>query len=474
MLIGLVKVKFVAVLLGPDGVGLLGVFNNLVMLVQSCVGLGLNNSGVRQIADANTSGDQKKIAVTLGSYRRLVLITGILGMILVGAFCVPLSKLSFGTPKYALMIAFLGISIFLSVIASGQTCLLQGMRRIREIAIVNVLGTLIATAMAIPCYYFWGLKGIVPSLILLSAGNLLVTWYFARKIPIPKEKLMLSDFKREAFSLIRLGVCFMASGVLGMASAYFIKIILIREADLVVSGYYQAAFNLSGVLIGFILTAMGTDYYPRLVEKIKSREEVNREVNEQSEIAYLLGFPGVLFMVVFAPLAIHVVYSASFTAAILPLQLFMLGVWGRIITWPVGFVLLAYNAGGWFLFMECLGALLQVGLCWLGLSLWGLNGAAVGFGGMYALWGVVLFILIFWKYRVRLNNIQLFWGIFLGGILLFSLCLPWMVGNFWIQWGIQLSLLAGACLLCLRQLQKRLHFSLVELKQKIFKPSQNG
>src|SRR5690606_17160869 len=52
--ISIVRVKLVALLLGPSGVGLLGLFNSVKELAGTAGGLGLATSGVRQIAREST------------------------------------------------------------------------------------------------------------------------------------------------------------------------------------------------------------------------------------------------------------------------------------------------------------------------------------------------------------------------------------------------------------------------------------
>jgi antigen flippase len=44
----------------------------------------------------------------------------------------------------------------------------------------------------------------------------------------------------------------------------------------------------------FVLSAMGTDFYPRLTAVIEDREAAVRAVNEQTEIGILLALPGLV------------------------------------------------------------------------------------------------------------------------------------------------------------------------------------
>ena len=50
--LGIVRTKAMALLLGPAGVGLLGLYGTIADLAQTIAGMGINTSGVRQIAEA--------------------------------------------------------------------------------------------------------------------------------------------------------------------------------------------------------------------------------------------------------------------------------------------------------------------------------------------------------------------------------------------------------------------------------------
>ena len=72
-----------------------------------------------------------------------------------------------------------------------------------------------------------------------------------------------SQVRQEAASLLKLGFAFMASGFLTMGAAYAVRIMVLRMVGLEAAGYYQSAWTLGGLYVGFILQAMGADFYPR-------------------------------------------------------------------------------------------------------------------------------------------------------------------------------------------------------------------
>ena len=111
---------------------------------------------------------------------------------------------------------------------------------------------------------------------------------------------------------MKLGFAFMASGFLMMGAAYAIRILVVRKLGLEAAGLYQSAWTLGGLYVGFILQAMGADFYPRLTAVAKDDQECNHLVNEQAQVSLLLAGPGVIGTLTFAPLVIALFYSTKF------------------------------------------------------------------------------------------------------------------------------------------------------------------
>ena len=190
------------------------------------------------------------------------------------------------------------------------------MRRIADLAKMNVLGALFGVCTAIPLVYFFGEKGVVPSLVSVAAMTILTSWWYSRKIHIQSATVTFSQVRQEASALLKLGSAFMASGFMTMGVAYTVRIMILHKLGFEATGQYQSAWTLGGLYVGFILQAMGADFYPRLTASISNHRECNRLVNEQTLVGLLIAGPGVLATLTFAPLVITLFYSAKFVAAV--------------------------------------------------------------------------------------------------------------------------------------------------------------
>jgi PST family polysaccharide transporter len=391
---GIIRAKAMALLLGPSGVGLLGNYVAISDLTRTAAGLGINTSGVRQIAEAVGTGDTRQIARTVTALRRVALFSGALGAFLLLAMCRPVSRWTFGDETHAGAVALLALVAFFADVSAGQMALVQGMRRITDLARMSVLGALYGTVFSIPIVYFFGQQGVVPSLVCVAAMGIITSWWYARKIRVEKVAMPLREIFHEASALLKLGVVFMSSGLMTMGVAYLVRLIVTRKIGLDGAGYYQAAWNLGGLYVGFILQAMGADFYPRLTAVANDNEKCNRLVNEQAEVGLLLAGPGVLGTLTFAPLVIHVFYAANFAPAVEILRWICLGMVLRVASWPMGFILMAKGERKLFFWTELGSSLLSVALVWVGVIRFGLQGTGAAFFALYVAYCLAIYLVV--------------------------------------------------------------------------------
>lgn len=110
--IGIVRTKAMAMLLGPAGFGLAGLYMSVAQLTQSVAGMGVNQSGVRQIAEAVGTGDDEKIARTAIVLRRVSWALGLLGAAVLVLFAAPIAKVTFGDYTNTSGVAILAAAVF--------------------------------------------------------------------------------------------------------------------------------------------------------------------------------------------------------------------------------------------------------------------------------------------------------------------------------------------------------------------------
>lgn len=384
-LTGLIRVKIVAVLLGPTGVGLVSLYTSTISLIGTITNFGISASGVREVAQANGQQQPQEIARTIKTLRLACWATGLFGWLITWALAKPLGTWIFGSPDHTVALQILGVTLLFSAVGAGQTALLQGLRRIGDLARINIASMLINTGITVLLYAWLGVDGIVPVLTATALASSLISWAFARRIEIAPIALDRQNALSGICRLANMGIAFMWSGVLTATLDIATKAVITKTLGIDAAGLYQAAWALSGLFAGFILSAMGMDFYPRLTGAIGDPEAAICIVNEQTEIGMLLALPGLLLTLAFAPQLMSVFYSKQFLAASELLPWFLLGIFLKVVSWPLGYIQLAKGASRWFMATEACFFTVQVTLTVSLLPQFGIIGAAYSFAASYLL-----------------------------------------------------------------------------------------
>lgn len=377
ILISIVRTKFIAILLGPAGMGIAGLLVSTTALIGSLTNFGLATSAVRNVSVA--ADNEEKIGITVSVIRRLVWLTGILGTLLTLFLSPFLSELTFGNRDYTFAFMAISITLLLSQLSAGQLVILQGMRKLKYLAKADILGMLSGLFVSVPIYYAFGIKGIVPAIIISSVIALAWTWFFASKVYIPKISINRFILKSEGLPMLKMGFMLSLSGLITVAASYILKIFIGRTGGVEQVGFYSAGFAMINTYVGMIFTAMTTDYYPRLAEVSINNDATKMAINEQAEVAILIIAPILIGFITFVDWAVILLYSNEFKGINGMLHWAALGMYFKTASWAIGFVFLAKGASGVFFWSELIANLYMLLLNIFGYKLLGLNGLGLCF-----------------------------------------------------------------------------------------------
>lgn len=397
--IKIVKSKFVAVLLGPEGIGIVGLLNATIGLVGGLTNFALGSSAIKNVAEAHATGNQKSVDKIVGVLRRLVWITGTLGALIALGLSKWLSLLTFGNKDYTLAFVWISITLLFSQLSTGQLVILQGMRKLKYLASANLAGSILGLIITVPLYYIWGINGIVPAIIIVSLASLTISLYFSRKIKIQPIKISLKETINEGKNMLTMGLVISLSSIASIGSSYIIRAFIGNTGGISEVGIFIAGFSIIGTYVGLVFTAMATDYYPRLSAVAHSNEECKQTINQQAEIAILILAPIIVIFIVFIRWVIILLYSNMFIDVIDMVQWAMLGIFFKAASWSIAFILLAKGASKLFLINELIAKIYLLCFNILGYYFWGLTGLGVSFMIGYIIYFIQVFILSKVKYN---------------------------------------------------------------------------
>jgi O-antigen/teichoic acid export membrane protein len=140
--------------------------------------------------------------------------------------------------------------------------------------------------------------------------------------------------------LVMLGGALMVVGWLGQLSAYAVRLAIVRQEGLDAAGYYQAAYAISGSLPGFVFVAMGADFFPRVAASKDEKEAIDI-TRIQIQAGLILGVPLIALLLLFGEESVRILYTTGLDPAATLLPWMAWAVFLRVVSWPLGFWLMA-------------------------------------------------------------------------------------------------------------------------------------
>jgi|ERR1035437_356100 O-antigen/teichoic acid export membrane protein len=404
IVIQIIRSKFVAVLLGPNGMGISGLLYSTINLIKGFTDFGLGTSAVKDIAAAHGTDNKIKIATSVTVIRRLVWVTGTLGAVVTMVLSSWLSQLTFGNHNYTFAFIWISITLLLNQLSNGQIVLLRGMRRLQNLAKANLAGSTLGLIATIPLYYLWGINGIVPGIIVTSVISLALSWYFSHKIKIEPVKVSYSRTIADGKDMLNMGFMISLSGTMAVISSYVVRIFIRNHGGIDQVGFYNAGFTLLDTYVGLIFTAMSTDYYPSLTAVAHSNQLSKAAINQQIEIALLILAPIIIIFLVFINWVVILLYSTKFISINKMIYWASIGVFFKAPGWAIAFILLAKGTAKLYFWNELVAKIYFLGLNLIGYYFLGLTGLGISYMVGFVLYLIQVFLLSRSKFEFSFSS----------------------------------------------------------------------
>ena len=376
VIVSLVRNKFVALLLGPSGMGLVTLFNTTVSFISQSTHFGISTSAVRHLSDYPDDDSHPQIIHFVKVVRAWALLTALLGMlvcIVIGPF---LSSTTFAWGDHSLHFILLSPAVGMLAVTGGETAILKGRHRLRSLAWVQIGSVFAALFMSVPVYYFFGEAGIVPVIVMMAFITMMLTLRESYRL-YPLRLRGARGVLGEGMEMVRLGVAFTLAGIIGSGAEMLIRSWLNVTGDLDVLGLYNAGYMITITYAGMVFSAMETDYFPRLSGVQHDIAATNECVNRQMEVSLLLLSPMLAFLIIALPLLMPLLFSPQFEPVTGMAQVAALAMYMKVLTLPVAYITLARGRSLAYLFLESSYFVAFVLLMMFGYEHWGLLGTGI-------------------------------------------------------------------------------------------------
>ncbi len=452
--VNLLRGKFVAIILGPAGMGISSLFLTASTTLQQLGSLGLNLSIVKEVAAGQ---ETDRHAAVIAVCRRLILLTSLLGALLCAVLSPWLSEWTFGNRDYTWGFILLGAAVALGIAGTGFQAILQGIGEIKRLSKASVVGSMTGLLFGVPLYYFFGTRGIVPAMVILALSLFLFYWISFRKaVKTDKIEFKWNEHSSLVRKLISLGMIFMIGSLVGSATNYAINAIVRYFGSLDDVGFFQAANSLTNQYIGIVFSALALDYFPRISAVSNDPVKLQDIVNRQAEIVILLATPLLLGLICLTPLAIRILLSSEFLVIIPLIRWLAIGTLLQAVTFPLGYVFIAKDNKKAYVWVEVVIAnVLWIACSVAGYLQFGLIGLGVSLVVRTAIDIAISYFLCrhFYGFKYLPRVLITIFGCLIPAGIGFACSLSDSVASQGMMWGVTI-LMACICLIRLRRLLK--------------------
>ena len=464
ILLSIVKSKLIALILGPEGLGFSALLSSTIGLIGGLTYFGLGTSAVKNVSQAYGKGDIERASFVITILKRCVWATGLLGMIVAICASSLLSRLTFGNSDYTWTFIWISTSLLFTQLSTGHLVILQGMRKLEYLAKSSLLGSFLGLLITVPLYYYFGIKGVVPGIILNAGLILICAWFFSKKVLLPKVKVSRLSTILEGKDMLKMGFFISLSGFLVLGSSYLVQIYISRTKGVNDVGLYTAGFAIVNTYVSLIFNALATEYYPRLSAVAHNNELSKNFINQQAEITMMVLAPGIMMFLVFINWVILILYSDKFITIEPMIHWAALGMLFKAASWPISFIFLAKGNSKIFFWNDFVTIIYVLVLNILGYHYLGLTG--LGFSFLLAYIIYLFQVLIITKIKYDFNFSIGFLYVFSLQLLLAILCFATMtfIGKpYSFIFGVFLILVSS--FISFRELDKRMNLiSLIRSK----------
>jgi PST family polysaccharide transporter len=408
ILAGLISAKLCALWVGPSGVGLLALCQGLLGMAGLALSLGVNAGLVRFGSRAHADESARQL-------RTLELAAWIIagaGSVLAIALMVPfqseIARLFLGhhAPRFAVL--FVCIAAIFTLFVGVQSGIFNATQRVRALVEYTVVTVIIGTLVELAVIRLGGVAA-VPAAVACTCG---AGFAISRLVNV-RHRLPLNvgiswrDVRLQLAQLVRFGAPYTLSMAAGTGVMLALPAVVLHRLGASEVGFYQAAAAMGVTYLGFLLTAIGLEYFPRVSAAAASRRRVNEVVNGELRLVLLLATPVILAAIALAPAVVPLLYSAHFHPAAQILEWQLLGDIFRLVSWIAGFAILARSRSLVFALVEAVGGCLMLGSTWVGISTAGLPGIGLGYLAAYVLYAVVVWAVAARDFGLRMSPANL-------------------------------------------------------------------
>lgn len=389
---GFIVIKVVAEKIGPTGIAYVGQYQNTIAIFTMLATAAIGSGVVKYLAEY--TGDierQQKVITTAIS---IVLLSSICIAVFVILTCSFLSRTAFHTNDFWQIYLLFGVFVSIISLNALFSAVLNGLKEIRKMTIVNISGSIIGVFFTVTFAYKLGIKGVLIASNFMSLTVFLINILYLKKIKQYRWRPAFKSLdKKMSISLMSFSLMSIISGFLTPGMQLSVRDKIIKDFSTQDAGYWQAVTRISDYYLGFIITVLSIYYLPRLSE-ISDKIELRKEILKGYK--FILPAVGIMAFAIWIckGIIVHVLFTPKFLPMLPLFKYQLLGDFFKIGSWLLAFLMLAKAMTKTFIITEILFSVSFVILSYLFINKFGIIGATYAFAANYLLYWITMWFVM--------------------------------------------------------------------------------
>lgn len=388
---GFIVVKVVAVKIGPEGIALVGQFQNTTAILTMVATAAITSGVVKYLAEYKD--DLFKSRQIINTAFLIVFFSSLGISLFVMSASGYLSEAAFKSKDFWMVYFLFGLFTMAISFNSLFSAILNGLKEIRRFTLINTCSSLIGVAITVFSAYVFGLEGVLIASTATAVIIFVINIYIFNKLGIKWKP----DFKSWDKSVIKMlsGFSLMAivGGFLTPTMQIMVRDKIIIDYSIADAGYWQAVTKISDYYLGFITSVLAVYYMPRLSE-IQSKQEMKNEIIKGYKL--ILPVVGIIALIIWflKGFIIHVLFTPEFLP-MKPLFTFQLiGDFFKIGSWLLTYIMIAKALTKTYIITDIFFAISYVALSYYFINQFGIIGATYAFCFNYGLYWILMWFLM--------------------------------------------------------------------------------
>jgi O-antigen/teichoic acid export membrane protein len=335
-IIGILTNKILAVVMGPAGVGVYGLYRQLLDTVGGLIAIGSSGGLVQGLSSTEGEARLRRLKAAIMLNGIAILLTAF--VLVVMAPVIAEKYFIRADPRIEAAVAWLSVPMALIQVASMMWNLVGISRSFNWLAVIMVTPAVAALVVAYPLAQLaaaddqWGYLGLLivpPAVQIVLAVPIIHRLGWLREIRAAVGvKAARADYRH----FFRMH----GTAVLAYAVSFVMFMVLppmiVVNYGLDANGYFRVAWVLGVNNLSILLGSIAAYLYP-VMSGAKTEEERRQLFDDAAAVMFMLAVPLIAGLILFQPLVIRILFSSAFLPAIDMLHWMLLGSYFKVAQW---------------------------------------------------------------------------------------------------------------------------------------------